>query len=88
MNDFLAGVIVALCAVAGLFFLRFWRRTGDRLFAMFAVAFWLLALNRLGLSAAAEEREYHTWLYGVRLLAFLLILVAVLDKNRSRGPVP
>ena len=39
LNDFLLGMIVMACDAAGLFFLRFWKKTHDRLFAMFAVAF-------------------------------------------------
>lgn len=88
MSSLLPGMIVALSLVAGLFFLRFRRRTGDRFFAIFAAAFWLLAVNRAGLTIMAEEREYHTWLYGVRLVAFLLILLAILDKNRGTGRGP
>jgi len=84
-NQFLLGAIVACCGVAGLFFLRFWRKTGDRLFAIFAVAFWTLGANWLAL-ALVERNEARTWLYVVRLLAFLLILWGIVDKNRARRP--
>jgi hypothetical protein len=71
--------------VAGLFFLRFWRDTRDRLFAIFAGAFWLLAVQRalLMLTAAPDGGEGAVWLYALRLLAFLLILAAIIDKNRA-----
>ena len=82
MNDLLLGAIVTTSAVVGLFFLRFWRDTGDRLFAMFALAFWVLALNWLAL-ALVDEPETRTWLYLVRLVAFGLILLAIVDKNRA-----
>jgi hypothetical protein len=72
------------CAIAGLFFLRFWRRTQDRLFLVFALAFWLLCLNWLALSLTQQD-EVRTVLYIVRLLAFAAIIVAILDKNRSRA---
>jgi hypothetical protein len=68
--------------VAGLFFLRFWRDTGDRLFAMFAAAFFLLGVTRLGLAFSQDYSEGHTYWYWMRLAAFLLILVAIADKNR------
>jgi hypothetical protein len=68
---------------AGLFFLRFWRDTRDRLFLMFALAFWTLALNWLGLALVAEPEEGRTFFYLLRLCAFLLILLAVIDKNRT-----
>jgi len=47
---FVSGLIAMGFAVAGLFFLSFWRRTRDTLFVAFAVAFWLLALAVAGFS--------------------------------------
>ena len=78
-----SGALGALYAVIGLFFLRFRARTGDRLFAMFAGAFFLLAAQRIAIAVAREWGEDTTWLYGLRLLAFLLILFAVIDKNHG-----
>jgi hypothetical protein len=71
--------------VATLFFLRFWRKTADRLFLAFAIAFALLALNQ-GLAqwlGAADERVGYTYL--LRIVGFILILVAIIDKNLQRG---
>ncbi len=82
LYEFTLGLLVMGCAIAGLFFLRFWRKTRDRLFAIFAVAFWLLGFNWLAL-AFIQQDEVRTILYCVRLLAFVLILIAILDKNRS-----
>jgi hypothetical protein len=84
---FMLGLIVAACAVAGLFFLRFWRKSRDRIFALFCAAFWLLAVNWAALSFAQRD-EIRTGLYVVRLVAFLVILLAVADKNRARGTPP
>jgi xanthine/uracil permease len=83
INQFMLGAVVLACAVAGMFFLRFRQRTGDRLFAVFAVAFWVLGLNWLAL-AFIQQDEVRTWLYAVRLAAFVLILWAIWDKNRPR----
>jgi hypothetical protein len=80
---FLSGAMVAGYAISGLFFHRFWRTSSDRLFLLFAVAFYLLALQRLGLSVASTPIEDRVWLPLVRLLAFLLILAAIVDKNRG-----
>jgi hypothetical protein len=86
LNEFLLGAIVIACGVAGLFFLRFWRKTRDRLFLIFAVAFWTLGGNWLAL-AFINADEVRTWLYAVRLAAFVLILLGIIDKNRpARGP--
>jgi peptidoglycan/LPS O-acetylase OafA/YrhL len=83
MIGFLAGAATLGYLIAAVFFLRFWRRTSDRLFLSFAVAFALLALNQalaqwLG---AADERVGYTYL--LRVLGFLLILAAIVDKNLS-----
>jgi hypothetical protein len=85
INEFLTGAAAMACVVAGLFFLRFWRRTRDRLFLIFSVAFWILGLNWTALGFI-EQDEVKTVLYMVRLLAFVLILLAILDKNRTRLP--
>ena len=86
LNRFILGAIVMACFIAGLFFIRFWRKTRDRLFAIFATAFWVLGLNWLFLAFTKPEDEVRTILYIVRLLAFVLILAGIWDKNRSRTP--
>ncbi|HEX2449556.1 MAG TPA: DUF5985 family protein [Gemmatimonadales bacterium] len=83
--QFASGAIVMGYVVAGLFFLRFWRDTRDRLFAVFALAFWLFALQRLLLSLVDVQAENEAVFYLLRLLGFLLIIWAVVDKNRVRN---
>lgn len=83
MDQITVGAIAAGYGVAGLFFLRFWRDTRDRLFALFAVAFLVLAVNRVaGGLLPPPDRDQVYW---VRFAAFALILAAVVDKNRSAG---
>lgn len=82
--DFLSGAITIGFLVAGLFFLRFWKRTGDSLFIAFAVAFWLLALNQALLVFTDIPVEERSSLYLIRLGAFSLILGAIWAKNRRR----
>jgi hypothetical protein len=83
------GAIGMASAIVALFFLRFWRDTGDRLFGIFSAAFFLLGVTRLGLALSSVEQqanqqeEFQTAWYWVRLAAFLLILVAIADKNRG-----
>ncbi len=84
----MAGALVMGYAVCGLFFLRFWRQTGDRLFLVFALAFWILGLQRLALAVVEPVEESRTGLYLVRLFAFLLILGAIIDKNRTDDAAP
>jgi len=82
---FISGLLAAGYAVAALFFLRFWRRTGDRLFAFFSASFALLVVQRVLLAWAAGGKFDADWLYLLRLLAFALILFAIVDKNRVPG---
>lgn len=84
MIEFLSGASVLAAAAISLFFLRFWRQTGDRFFGLFALAFLVFALNRLALVVLDSEDESRTWVYVARLAAFVLILVAIVDKNRPR----
>ena len=83
MIEFLAGAATVGYLVAAGFFLRYWRKTAERLFLIFAVAFALLALNQaLGhlLSVVSEPASF---VYGLRALAFALILAAIVDQNLS-----
>jgi hypothetical protein len=84
MNQILTGAIVAGYAVAGLFFFKFWRETHDRLFAMFAMAFWILSVNYLLLTPTQNADEVLPLHYTVRAFAFLLILAGIIDKNYSK----
>lgn len=91
MNCFLLGAVAMASLVAGLFFLRFWRETKDRLFLAFAVSFFAEGINRTALALTDAPREGAPFFYLVRLLAFVLILIAVIDKNRAtqrRSPAP
>lgn len=83
MLEFLQGVTAAGSLAVGLFFLRSWRETGDRFFVLFAFAFWFLALNPIALLWADPASEHRHFFYLIRLFAFLLIIVAIVDKNRS-----
>ena len=85
MIEFLSGALTMGFVVGALFFLRFWRKTADRLFLAFAAAFFLLALNQtLALwLGAADERVGYT--YVLRVLGFVCILSAIIDKNLASG---
>jgi hypothetical protein len=67
----------------GLIFLRLWRQTHDRFFLWFALSFMVQALNRVALSLTPSPQEGSPWHYGVRFAAYLLILWAILGKNRE-----
>ena len=83
MVALISGMLVAGYLIAALFFLRFRRETGDRLFLAFSVAFALLAVQRLALAVVPPTDRSEILIYGLRLLAFILILAAIADKNRK-----
>lgn len=79
MNAFLDGAIVMAALAIAVFFARFGKRTGDRLFTCFAIAFGLMAVEHIGVEfVTLEERNY---IYLIRLAAFLIILFAIWNKN-------
>ena len=82
LQTFLSGAVTAGFAMGALFFLRFWRDTRDTLFLSFATAFLLLGIGQTTLALSAIPDEYRSWVYLLRLAAFLMIVAAVLRKNR------
>lgn len=80
---FLAGAVVMGFWLAGLFFLRFWKKTHDELFLAFTLAFWLLGLGQALLTFSNVPVEERSGLYLIRLAAFMLILGAIWRKNRQ-----
>lgn len=83
MTALLSGMLAAGYLVAALHFLRFRKRTGDRLFLAFATAFGVLAVQRIALVILAAVPAATLYLYGLRVLAFMLIIAAIVDKNRA-----
>jgi len=81
---FLLGVIATSNLVAALFFLRFWRKTGDLFFLSFGASFFIEGLNRAAILLNAHPNEGSQWTYVVRLFAFLLILAAIIKKNYGK----
>lgn len=82
LNGVVSGALLMGYALAALFFLRFWSASRDRLFAMFSAAFVLLAVQRLAITLTRETMEDQTVFYLLRLAAFVMIIVAIIDKNR------
>jgi uncharacterized membrane protein HdeD (DUF308 family) len=80
----LLGAIAMASLVAGLFFLRFWRDTGDRLFLFFAISFLIEGMNRAALGLSADPNEGRPFFYFVRFLSFLLILIGIVQKNLGK----
>jgi uncharacterized membrane protein HdeD (DUF308 family) len=81
VDGFLLGVIATTSVTAGLFFLKFWKKTRDSLFLAFGASFIIEGLNRCAVLFVQKPNEGSPWIYLVRLLSVLLILVAILRKN-------
>lgn len=85
MEQLLTGGIAVASAFVGLFFLRFWVRTRDRFFLYFSASFWIESAHRVALGLFADGFESNPVTFLVRLLAYGLILLAILHKNRPRS---
>jgi hypothetical protein len=83
MRLYLSGLVSMGFLVAGFCFMRFWKRTGDRLFIVFMTAFWMMALEKAVLAFVPLEYEHRPYVFCIRLVAFGLIVLAIIDKNRA-----
>lgn len=82
--SFLSGAVAATSITAAAFFLRFWQKTKERLFIYFAAAFLLLTAERIMRTVLHMDDELAPLVYAVRLLAFVTIIVGIVDKNRAK----
>ena len=85
LQIFLMGAAAMGSLAAALFFLRFWTRTRDSFFLFFSVAFLIEGVSRLPLALEHVPDETEPLYYLPRLVAFSLIALAVVLKNRPRG---
>lgn len=82
IDHLLLGALAMGTTVVGIIFLRLWRDGGDRFFLWFALSFFVQAINRVALALTASPQEGSPWHYMVRLVAYLLIIWAIIEKNR------
>jgi hypothetical protein len=88
--EFLFGVTFAVFGASGVFFFKFWKASRDVFYLYFCTACWLLAIERVAIiysdsSFRTPTTETAVWIYLIRLVAFLFILVAIVNKNRVRN---
>lgn len=81
MNLLLLGAIAMGSIVIAFFFFRFWQTTRDRFFLFFALSFAIEGINRAALAVTEHPNEGRPFFYFVRFLTFVLILIAIADKN-------
>ncbi|MDQ3366810.1 MAG: DUF5985 family protein [Myxococcota bacterium] len=85
---FIHGMLTLACFAIGLKFLKFWRVSGDRFFIFFASAFWIFGLGWTLRAFVPRMTEHGYLVYLPRLISFLLIIAAIIDKNRSTRSAP
>lgn len=85
LEQFLLGIIFTMSIIAAVYFFKFWRKTHDRFFLAFGAAFLIEGVNRLGFLFLETPNEGSPTIYTIRLMAFLLVLAAILSKNRPGG---
>jgi hypothetical protein len=83
LEGFFLGIVVTSSLMAGAFFLKFWRKTHDLLFLGFAAAFLIESINRLPFLFMEQPNEGSPLVYTVRLFSYLIILAAIIHKNRA-----
>ncbi len=81
LSPLIYGMVAMASVVASLAFFKFWKVSGDRFFGWFALSFALMALNRVALAIIPLDIEGRSLLFWLRLFAYLLILLAIVDKN-------
>ena len=79
---FLHGAVAMGCAILASFFVRFWKQSADRLFLFFAVAFLVLSIDYVMLGLYSAVTEWRVPVFLLRVTAFLIILLGIIDKNR------
>ena len=81
---FLLGFIAASSCIASVFFLRFWRDARDPLFLAFGAFFGIQGIVHTLVLSLSRPNQGNVWLFLMRLLSVLSLLVAILWKNSSR----
>ena len=82
LDMFLLGYTAAASAAVALFFLRFWKETRDFLFVAFAIFFAVQGVTPAFVVPAESPNMVIDWIYVLRLLAVLLVVAAILRKNK------
>lgn len=82
MIQFLRGALAMACMAAALFFVRFWRQSRERLMLVLAGAFGVLGVSWALLAGYGLDEEANVQIYALRALAFGLLALGIVDKNR------
>ena len=83
LTHVLLGAVVMGDAIAALFFVRFWRMTGDRFFLFFAASFVAIAVSRVVVDEGVPPFGHEALGYMIRILSYLFIIAGIIYKNRG-----
>lgn len=83
MYGIISGALMMVSFVIGIIFMKFWKKSHDRLFLMFGIAFWMMAFERFVLGYLNTTDESHLHIYFIRMIAFAIILIAIVLKNKE-----
>lgn len=81
LTHVLLGAVIMGDVIAALFFVRFWKRTDDRLFLFFAASFIAIAVSRVVVDEYIPPVGYEPFGYMIRVLSYLFIIAGILYKN-------
>jgi hypothetical protein len=82
IDGYILGFIATASLVAAMFFVRFWWRTRDFLFLAFATAFVFQAIASTATIFTGDPTGVKPSMYILQICTYLLILAAILLKNR------
>jgi hypothetical protein len=81
VSSVLAGAAATASLAVAIFFLKFWRRTRDSFFLLFAAAFAIDAISRFVLGMVHISDAAEPVYFMPRLVTFGLIALAIIKKN-------
>lgn len=76
------GASVTSDVCIAIFFFRFWTEKRDALFLFFALAFSIMAVSTCVVIVSGRAADFAPVAYVLRLLAYLVIIFAIVNKNR------
>ena len=83
LTHVLLGAVVMGDLIASLFFVRFWRITGDRFFLFFAASFIAIAVSRVVVDEGVPPFGHEALGYMIRILSYVFIIAGIIYKNRG-----
>jgi hypothetical protein len=81
VTDILLGAVIMGDVIAAVFFVRYWKLTGDRFFLFFSASFIAIAVSRVVVDENLPPVGYEPFGYMIRILSYLFIIAGIMYKN-------